>query len=475
MSRFRIVDAIKTILIISFCAIFSFALDRLGVRAENVMMIFMTGVLVVIVETKKLSYGVASSVLSVALFNFFFTEPRFTFAVTDPNYLVTFLIFIVVSLIASTLASNLQKQALIARENEENTRVLYEITSGGFLITDRDRLIKYSIGKLSLALKRAVTVELRDEASGVSDAGVATFSSDIEETIGEKRFFPLKIRNRSFGVLGVSIDGSPIDGGETLIIETIASQLALALEQEELYRREESSRLEIEREKIRNGLLRSISHDLRTPLTSISGSTAFIVESYDKLDRSTIISLLSDIGSEAVWLHAMVENLLHMTRIQDGKLIVRTSREIVDDLAQETMMRTEKMLGNQEISVRLPDTVLAVDVDATLIIQVLVNLIGNAVKYAGDAAKISVTIDQDKKFARFSVSDDGPGFPVEALARPFELRADSKRGTGMGLYICKAIIQAHGGTIEMHNEENGGACVSFAIPASGTSVQEETP
>lgn len=476
MRRLRIHDAVKATLIISFCALFSLALDSFGVRAENVMMIFLTGVLVVIVETRKLTYGIASSALSVAVFNFFFTEPRYTFAVDDPNYLITFAVFIVVSLIASTLANDLQRQATIARENERHARLLYEISGSGIPQTDRDGLARYAAGKLADALDRPVAIELA-EAEG-TDTARYTAGSDGKQPEGKSawRPFPLKSRERAFGTLYVSLGRGGLAENESRLAETVAAHVALSLEREELRARDELSRMEIDRERTRNALLRSISHDLRTPLTSISGSADFIAQSYDALDRKTVLSLLANIGTEATWLHGMVENLLHMTRIQDGKLAMRTSKEIVDDLAQEAIARTERLLGGRTVSVALPDAVLAVDVDSTSIVQVLVNLIGNAVKYAGSESAISLTIAKEGGIARFTVRDDGPGFPAEILARPFELREGSKSGAGMGMYICRIIVLAHGGTIEAHNEANGGACVSFALPiaASATTAAAET-
>jgi two-component system, OmpR family, sensor histidine kinase KdpD len=476
MRRFKVHEAVKALLIVSFCALFSIALDRVGVRAENVMMIFLTGVLVVIVETKKLAYGVAASALSVAIFNFFFTAPRYTFAVDDPNYLITFLVFIVVSLIASTLASDLQRQATIARDNERHARLLYEISESRLPRGDGESLARYAAEKLADALSRAVSIELSEKSETAATRFAAAPDAREAQTtvVGAWRSFPLKNNDHSFGTLSVSLERGSLAENEVRIVETVASHVALALDREELRRREELSRMEMERERTRNALLRSISHDLRTPLTSISGSADFIAQSYDALDRETVLSLVADIGSEAAWLHGMVENLLHMTRVQDGKLAMRTSREIVDDLAQEAIARTERLLGGRPVSVTLPDEVLAVDVDSTSIVQVIVNLVGNAVKYADPESPISLAVSKEGGSARFTVSDGGPGFPESVLERPFELREGSKRGAGMGLYICAQIVRAHGGTIEARNNPDGGACVSFALPTAATAEPEET-
>jgi two-component system sensor histidine kinase KdpD len=504
MRRRYLLEAIKTIAITALCAVFSFALDSLGVRPENVMMIFIVGILVVIVETRMLAFGLASSVLSIGFFNFFLTEPRYTFIVDDPNYFITFLIFIVVTLITSSLTGRLQKQARIARTSAENARILYEIASGGFLISDRERLIRYSVEKLSSALNRDVFVLARKDTSFVritsgsgedakndpDEARAIEWCIENAETAGAgtdrfgscaARYFPLKSKSPTIGAMGVSCAESALSENESLIAETISSQLGLALEQDELYRKNEQSMMEIEREKVRNALLRSISHDIRTPLTSISGSADFIIESFDKLDRKTILSLVADISAESTWLHGMVENLLHMTRIRDGKLLVSVSREIVDDLVEEAVAKTSRLLGSRKLSVLLPSRVVSVDVDPILIVQVLVNLLDNAGKYSREGSAVSLEVELSRGAVRFSVRDDGPGFRTEILSRLPDGHDDSeesgkshdrKRGMGMGLSICRAIVQAHGGELEVHNDHRGGACVSFVIPSAFVSGEE---
>lgn len=491
MQKTRTTKALFSILVTTLCALFSIALDKMGIRVENVMMVYIVGVLVVIVETTKLSYGLMASVLSIVFFNFFLTEPRYTLIVDDPNYLITFFIFLVVTIIASSLTNRLQQQANLAKANAENTQILYEITSGSFLFTDREQLIQYSIDKLTsilrrpvfaiineqFALQRVYTVKYNIDDVLLKDKDAIDWSIHALSTTGngsrnfgtiENRYIPIKSRNTAFGVIGIDCKNSPLSINENIILETIASQIGLAIEQDILYKKNEQAKLEIEKEKIRNNLLRSISHDLRTPLTSISGSADFIVDSFDKLERETIKTLLKDISDESLWLHGMVENLLHMTRIQDGKLLVNTSIEIIDDILEEAVTKTKRFFTKQTLSIHLPKEVIMVAVDSTLIIQVLVNIIGNALKYAGESTKISIKVALVSDGVQFVISDDGPGFPENVISSINNDR-DNKyltttRGMGMGLCICHAIIQAHQGSFNVHNKADGGAEIIFILP-----------
>ncbi len=497
--KFRI---LKFIGILSICTLFSVALDSWGVRTENSMMIFITGVLIVIIETRKLLYGVAASVIFVGLFNFLFTEPKYTFIVDDPNYLITFSIFLVVALIASTLTSNLQKQALRAEKNEENSRLLYEISSSSFLMGRSEQIIQFCIGKIASAFQCALSLALMSESGMVLKDYSAGSQPEAVDGSAEKsarlwcfmncaasgfgtethsacswKYLPLKGRSHVLGVIGIDCSGPVPDADAFFIIETLAAQLALAIERDNLYRSEEQSRLEIEKEKLRNSLLRSISHDLRTPLTAIAGSTDFIVDSFEKLDKQTLFGLLADIGSDALYLTNMVENLLNMTRIQDGKLLVATAPEIVDDVIQEARKRVRGLLGDAQLTIKLPDRVLAINVDSSLIVQVLVNLLTNAVKHTHSGVRITLSVTERDGQACFEVSDNGPGIPEDQLellfsGRNFTRLGDKGRGTGLGLGICMAIVHAHGGEISAENNSAGGAVFRFSLPCVPSAMEE---
>ena len=256
-----------------------------------------------------------------------------------------------------------------------------------------------------------------------------------------------------------------------LFIHTLIAQMVMALEREQLYAQQEQSRIAIEKEKLRNNLLRSLSHDLRTPLTNIAGSSAVLLENDDVFEYEMKKKLMKSISSDAQWLTQLVENLLNMTRIQDGRLLLSKRCEVVDDIICEALQRCESRKGSHTISAHLPETIQLVNMDGQLIIQVLVNFIDNAIKHTQPTSHIDISFTQKKGKACFEVSDDGNGIPDNMIDTLFDSfvttkseRSDAKRGVGLGLSISKAIIEAHGGTIYANNRADGhGAIFGFYL------------
>jgi len=243
------------------------------------------------------------------------------------------------------------------------------------------------------------------------------------------------------------------------------------MEREELHQAEERHRINIEKERLRNNLLRSISHDLRTPLTAIAGGSEFLLDRSRDIDEETKRSLLADIHSDAVWLGTMVENLLNMARIQEGKLIIKKQGEIVDDIVSEALSRVAKNIGQHRLSYIPSQGILLVPLDGQLIIQVLINLLNNAIEHTKADCHIVVKVEQQQDNVEFSVSDDGGGMEKDVLDHLFESfgtsgknAAESRKGAGLGLSICKATILAHGGSITGMNNAEGGATFSFSLP-----------
>jgi two-component system sensor histidine kinase KdpD len=254
-------------------------------------------------------------------------------------------------------------------------------------------------------------------------------------------------------------------------METILAQFVIALDRESLHKAQEANRINIEKERLRNSLLRSISHDLRTPLTAIAGGSEFLLEHLDTSDLETIRSLLSDINSDAVWLGSMVENLLNMAKIQDGKLMLEKRPEVVDDIVAEAVSRIAKNLGGHRLIMERAEGILLAPMDARLIIQVLLNLIGNAISHTRPDCSIFLGTRNTEGAVEFSVSDDGGGLSEEALSHLFESfaapasgKGERRRGVGLGLSICKAIVRAHGGDIRGWNNDRSGATFAFTLP-----------
>ena len=231
-----------------------------------------------------------------------------------------------------------------------------------------------------------------------------------------------------------------------------------------------------ERERFKSNLLRAISHDLRTPLAGISGAAEIL--QYN-LTNSEDKKLARGIYDDATWLTHMVENILSLTKIEEGKIIRDIQPEAVEEVVSEAVRRASKYSNNRKITVKIPDEVIFVPMDAKLIMQVLINLIDNAVKHSPTDSIIHVKIDCEKNKVWFRVIDHGTGIPPEDLPRIFDLfyranhmLADSKRGMGLGLTICKSIIDAHGGSIFAENNPEGGATFRFWLPYKRSGVYE---
>lgn len=250
-----------------------------------------------------------------------------------------------------------------------------------------------------------------------------------------------------------------------LIIAIMTSMLTTQIKEQE------KARSESEMEKMRANLLRGISHDLRTPLTSIYGSASAVIENYDTLKKERQIKLLEEIREDSEWLMRMVENLLSVTRIDGGKVQIIKSSTVLEELIDTALLKFRKRYPSQEIKVSIPDEFVSIPMDALLIEQVLINILENAVIHAKNMTELSLTVFIKDRLAVFEIADNGCGIPKDKLGKLFsgcctqqDVPADgSRKGMGIGLSVCAAIIRAHGGKISAENRENGGAVFSFSL------------
>lgn len=487
--------------VIVLVTLFSVVLYSMGIRAENILMIYTFGILIIIIETKEYIYGVVSAFLMVALFNYFFTEPRFTLRVYDKNYLISFIIFLIVSIIVTSLTIKIQKQVQELEETQKFTNILYEVSSGYLHVSGLKQVAKYGIECLENIYECRYIIFVNDsrklqrfpcsnqeekipeevlkaaEWSFKQSAPSGTLTSDFPE-IGY-RITPIVSKGITFGVLAMEDKNQPAGEGEQKILDAIVSIIAMAMDRECANEAEQESKLASEREHLRNNLLRSISHDLRTPLAGITGSASFLMESYGEIDEESRQTLLKDITNDSIWLARMVDNLLNMTRIQEGKLKIHYEDEVVDDIVSEVNSRVQRRLGNRKLITKTPSECLSVPMDGQLIIQVLVNLIENSIKHTNNEGEIQLIVEKvlikekrNTPFVRFAVTDDGTGITREIQEHMFESfvtsetekGADCGRGMGLGLSIAGEIVKVHCGVIGSYNNETKGATVYFLLP-----------
>jgi two-component system sensor histidine kinase KdpD len=255
------------------------------------------------------------------------------------------------------------------------------------------------------------------------------------------------------------------------LLETFAGQIGLALERARLAESAEESNLARERESLRNTLLASISHDLRTPLAVIAGAGGALAERGALLDEATRVSLARSIEAKATEMSGLVSNVLDLMRFESGRIITRRDWQSLDDLVAMALQSLEERLTEHPVELRIPHDLPHVFVDATLSVQVFSNLFDNIAKYTPAGTQVVVSAIADGPLVRVTVDDDGPGLPPGDPARLFDkFQRGSQEGTavgvGLGLAICKAIVSAHGGDIVASRREGGGARFELTLPAT---------
>ncbi|NOV58961.1 two-component system sensor histidine kinase KdpD [Clostridium beijerinckii] len=489
-------------LIMIISTMISLFIDYIGFREANVIMIFILGVIIVNMKTRGYLLGFICSIISIFLFNFLFTDPRYSLEVYDKSYLATFPIMLIVTFTIGTLTSKIQREAQNSLARENTTQILYRVSRKLLSATGTADVVGIGIKYLSRLLERTVICYLVQEnklttpfiytaTKGEKDRTLLnkeeeavaywTLLNDKESGAGTNTFYgakgyymPLKSHNKVLGVLGVSCITGNLKPEQKFIFETVASQIYIALDREILAETQKNSKLEIESERLRSNLLRSISHDLRSPLAGIKGAISTIIETGELLSKDTKDELFQGIYDDTEWLIRLVENLLSMTRFEGGNMKIKKNLELVEEVVYEAVQRTSKRLKDHEIKVTVPEDVIMLSMDGNLIEQVLINLFDNAIKFTPKEALIEVKVYEEVGDVIFEVIDDGIGISEEILPHIFDRFftngdkiSDSRRGVGLGLAICKSIVEGHGGKISAQNKDEGGAIFRFNIPKEG--------
>ena len=272
-------------------------------------------------------------------------------------------------------------------------------------------------------------------------------------------------------MIGIDAEDAPLDASEHGILLSILGETALALENEKNIREKEAAAVLAESEQLRANLLRTISHDLRTPLTSISGNASNLMSNSRNFDEETKQQIYSDIYDDSMWLVDLVENLLYATRIEEGRMTLRTTTELISDIIEEAMQHIRRKVNGHSLRVSCGEELLLVRVDAKLVVQVIINIVDNAVKYTMPGTSIEITASKKDGMAEISISDTGSGISDEEKEKIFDKFycgnhkiADNRRSLGLGLYLCKAIIEAHGGSISVTDNQPRGAVFRFTLP-----------
>lgn len=463
------VYVIRVIVVCFISTLFSIAMNELGIGKENTLMVFIVGILTVSIVTRGYAYSAVAAVISVMMFNYLFTQPIHSLAISNTQDIVLMVFFLTASLISSTITSKLQYQTEVSKSNERTARLLYEITKGFINVTGNENIILRGINYIKEYVGYDCYVKLNNESKIYSSEGIPDYEEIKKEHI---LLIPIKGVAKQRGDVQLVNVNSLLSTEQDMIVKTIVYQMAIVLDREFIYEERQKIKIDMERERLKSTLLRSISHDIRTPLTGIKGASELISDSYDNLDGETIKKLASDIYDESTWLMMTVQNILDMTRISEGKLSITKSYEAVDDIVNQTLALVPKMASSGRLHVSVPDEIVLLSVDGRLIVQVLVNLLDNAYKHAGENAEVNLRAYREEDSFIFEVSDDGEGINPLIINKIFEgfvthqrnNVADGCLGVGLGLTICMEIINAHNGTITAENLKNGGAAFKVKLP-----------
>jgi two-component system sensor histidine kinase KdpD len=266
---------------------------------------------------------------------------------------------------------------------------------------------------------------------------------------------------------------------QELLLKAVAAQMAIALDRDSFYIEQEKIRLAMERERLRNTLLRAVAHDLRSPLTVLAGASGLLAGSIQVLTDPEKAKLAKDINEEVIWLTDLVENILSMTQIQESRLFLRRQEEVVDDAVNEAVKHVSPLLQGRKLSVTLPEEVVTAPMDIKLVTQVIINLLDNAARHTPPGCAVTLNVIPTEKEVTFEVCDDGPGIDPaiqDTLFEGFVQKSikveDGQRGLGLGLAICQAVVSAHGGTIKAENRSEGGSRFVFTLPVTVTTNED---
>ncbi len=446
---------------------------------QNLMLVYIFFILLVARLTSGYFWSALSSILSVLAFNWFFVEPLYSLTVYKQGYPITLVIMLIVALMISNLMVRLKKQAVHAREKEQQMEILYELNKQFVLAEDQQQIVELSATYLGRLLDREViffdkhAIKLSQYTPKDSpflldhpeEAAVAYWTAKNQKDSGygtdtlsgAKGFYlPIVANGKTLAVLGIRRSrGLPIEDSQLNYLRLVLTQLAVILEQTELKNEKEQIELENEREKVRSNLLRAISHDLRTPLTAISGIAETLLQTDEELKQATRQKLLTDIQTESQWLIRMVENLLSITRINMDTMQVKKTTEPIEEIIEAVYEHVTKVYPDKELLVHLPTAVLFVEVDPILIEQAMFNLVENAFRHGATQGQVEVSVFQEGQQVICEVKNEGEISLKQYekiqmnLSNEEEVPIDSKNGLGIGLSIVKTIIHAHNGKLEM--------------------------
>ena len=481
---------LKLVFIIFVATVLGKIFAGLGFPETNIVVVYLLAVLLVARFTSGYQYGILSAVVSLLCYNYFFTEPYHTLAVNDPGYLITFSIMLTTSILTSALTTKEKLLTEEANERGKESQILYMLSSKLSDAADMEAVLKIAAESISHLLQGnagCIYVGKQSEPVYIQQVGEeqihrnvrdleklrGRFTNPRTEYLEDQENYYYSVNGREHLLAVVTIDKKV--NAEQLrekkrLLHSIIENLSMAMERIEVTIERVRDRENMERERERANLLRAISHDLRTPLSGIMGTSEMLMDMTEKEDKRQ--ALLMGIYQDADWLKSLVENILSLTRLQDGKIVIHKEMEAIEEVIGCAVAHVERSFPEREIQVETPEEFRLVPMDAKLIEQVITNLLDNAVKHTKPKETITVSASYTEDTLLVSVRDEGEGIAEADVSNLFKIfytsktrSADVKRGIGLGLTICETVVKAHGGTISGRNRtDRRGAEFLFTLP-----------
>lgn len=501
-------DLLLTAGILAAATIVGWFFLQLGFANANIIMVYLLGVLLTSAFTSGYTCGVLSAFLSVILFNYFLTEPRLSLAAYGSKYPITFVVMFTAALLTSTLAAKLKAHAQLSARDAYRAKLLFDMNRQLQKAETPEEVYQMTATQIQKLMQRDVLIcpaqgdtLLDGIVYPVDGSSPHSISEDEQEPDvihwvwqnrrragattetfpkAKRLYFAICTWQQVYGVIGIQMEKqTQPDAFTSSILFSILGECALTLESLRNADEKEKAAVLAKNEQLRANLLRSISHDLRTPLTSISGNADTLLHCYDVLDDQTRKQIFSDIYDDAQWLIGLVENLLSITKIANGNVKLHLSDQVVDDIISEALRHIDRRSAEHHITMNCGEIPLLVRVDAGLIMQVLINLVNNAIKYTPAGSTIQITAIQRGNVAEICVSDNGTGIPDELKERVFEMfftgsnpTSDSRRSLGLGLSLCQVIVHAHHGKMTLKDNLPHGCIFSFTVALSEVNLNE---
>lgn len=475
----RSADYLRACAITCLCTAIGFPLSP-HIDPINLMMIYILGSTVAGLYLGRAA-SAFNAVTNMLAFDFFFVPPAFSFEVEDTQYLFSLAVMLVVAIVIANLMVTIRRNSQTAQARERRTALLYAMSRELAIANDADAIVGVAVRHICAVFHSKAVVLLADdlgrlESPVASDEPVDFAHAEAVAASGVRShkggiYLPLQGSRRKLGVIVVWPQPAArmLSAEKSLLLDNFAAQLALSLERAQLAEAAEAARFAAERAALRNTLLTSISHDLRTPLAAIAGAGSLIAQPDYALnsDRRTTLGQL--IERKARDMSQLLSNVLELMRMEFATGNLRTDWHAIEDLVALALRSHASRIGQRQLVVDLPPDLPEVLVDATLIVQILDNLLENAAKYTPLGTKITISASAGIGSIVLAVCDDGPGLPPGDPERLFEKfqrgRAESNVvGVGLGLAICRAAARLHGGDIRACNNPGGGACFEITLP-----------